>query len=800
MELKEAIQLAWNGRAVLFAGAGFSSTAINLRGETFKNGSQLAAHFAKKTGLPDSTGLEDAAEEFLTHHGSNAMMDELKQEFSAKQVSPSHVQIAKVPWRRIYTTNYDNVIETACSQSGRPVFSTTLSDDIRAAPKDRMLCVHLNGYIDRLSRDTVTAEIKLTDTSYLTATIVSSPWSTLFRQDLTSAQAVFFIGYSVWDLDIRRLLFEHEGLRNKSFFALGANPNPTIARRVIRFGTLLPDDTQEIAGQFAANANSAHDSAHAAPIPFNVQQYAVQPSGTKWEDRFIFELFLYGKLHDEFLWRSVHDNVRYCLFRSTLNIALTHIEAGRRVIILHSDLGNGKTVALEALKSIAASQHNNIYTIVNQSESLYEELEYALSTPGNKLFVIDNYPEALNVLEFFGTHQPEHTTLVLSARTAANDLLIDRAAELLRTGDIAELELDRLNTDELNWLSECFNEYGLWGNLAGWSQPRKIDYLQRICHAEWHAILIKLLESPHIQAKLEKLFEGLRGQNNYSDVITSILILAVLGYNPTPERLVDLCGHAVLESGFKRDPVIREIIDFDKNQISLKSSVAGQFILQRIVDPNATIKSMAALAKLTDKSAYASPYYFNILKSLMRHTNVQSLLPENSRGRATLAYYESIKELEHAKGNPLFWLQYAIACLVIEEFERAEKYFQTAYSFGKSRDYWDTFQIDNHYARFLLTRAISLNDISTCMTAFRSARAIIHNQIERERLHYPYRVASLYSDFYARFASRLKMQNKDEIKRAAKHVCERIEKLPPIRQEHPDIRDCFAKLERVLRD
>jgi hypothetical protein len=209
-----------------------------------------------------------------------------------------------------------------------------------------------------------------------------------------------------------------------------------------------------------------------------------------------------------------------------------------------------------------------------------------------------------------------------------------------------------------------------------------------------------------------------------------------------------------------------------------------------------------SLAKAADRSSHASQYYFSVLKTLMRYSSLQSLLPEKHRRRATLTYYESIKGLSHAKGQPLFWLQYAIASLVdaekTEEFERAEKYFKTAYALAEGRQFWDSFQIDNHYARFLLARAISLGDPSSCMRDFRSARLLIHNEIERERLHYGYRVATLYADFYEKLGPKLKPQDKDEIRRAAKHVCERIEKLPPVSQDQRYVRTCWERLQKII--
>jgi len=800
MDLKEAIPYAWSGRAVLFTGAGFSRGAINLRGEPFKNGAQLADHFAKKAGLSGSVGLEDAAEEFLATHGADALMAELQAEFKAKQILPAQQRLAKAPWKRIYTTNYDDVVEIAYRENSKSLTPVTLSDNIRDIPKDVTLCVHLNGYVDRLTRETVSSEIKLTDTSYLTTSIAESPWSILFRQELESAQAVFFVGYSIWDLDIRRILFEHESLKNKSFFILGAAPDPAIARRALRFGSVPNIDTEQFVNQLVAS--EATRPAESGPIPYCVQRYDVQPPSKKLGDALIFDLLLYGHLRDDFVWSTVHSGDRYCLVRNAVNTALKQIDDGASAIVLHSDLGNGKTVALEVLKCMAAEKQYTVYTVTKQAESLYEELEQAFAVTGKKIFFIDNYPDWFDVLEFFGTHAPDKTTLVLSARTATNDVLVDRVMEVLRTGNLSEIGVDKLGTNELEWILHYFDDFGLWGDLAAWGRTRKLDYLARICGAQWHAILIKLLESPQIETRLKSLFDTLRQQKQHAEVIVSILILTVIGETPSPNTLIDLCGQTVLDASFKRDPVIQNLIDFGTNDIRMRSSVAGEFMLQRIVDPNLTVRSLVSLAKAADKAASASRYYYSILKTLMRFGSLQALLPEKHRRLTTLSYYESIKGLNHAKNHPLFWLQYAIAALVdaekTDEFERAEKYFKTAYSLAGELDFWDSFQIDNHYARFLLTRAISLGDVSTCMGAFREARQLIHNQIERERLRYGYRVATLYAEFYEKFEPVLKPPQKEEIKRAAQHVCERIEKLPLERQNQKYVHTCWEQLQKIL--
>src|SRR5699024_10303378 len=90
-----------------------------------------------------------------------------------------------------------------------------------------------------------------------------------------------------------------------------------------------------------------------------------------------------------------------------------------------------------------------------------------------------------------------------------------------------------------------------------------------------------------------------------------------------------------------------------------------------------------------------------------------------------LRYYENIKSLPSCDKNPHFWLQYAIVKLSEHDYEQAQIYFNVAYSFAKRIDNFDTYQIDNHYARFILENEIKLGTKETCMEAFLHSHSIL---------------------------------------------------------------------------
>ena len=800
MDLQEALELSLDGHAVLFAGAGFSRGATNGLGQPLKLAHDLATHLASLAGLAGSTSLDDAAEEFLLVHGEEGLVSELKKEFTVDAIASHHSQIASVPWRRIYTTNYDNVLERAYSDVGRILKPVTLGHEARLRPNDKSfetLCVHLNGCVELLTRHTIGSELKLTDTSYLTASVSNSPWATMFREDLSLARAIFFVGYSLADLDIRRLLFESPQLSEKSFFVIGAQPEEATARRVSRFGEALSMDTSDFAVLVAAKSADYIPQEPETHIGYSIQRFSRPNNSLPFSDQSIFDSLLLGHFKTELIWHSLHEGNQYFCERPVVDKILDSLDSGSRIAIVHSELGNGEIYLLEGIKCRAIERGYEVYTVSVRSGDLLRELDQILNSKDKTLLCIDDYPDWLDIIERFTLNAKSNTALVLSARSAVHDVMVDNVSQLVGRGDILEWSADLLTDHDLGWLIDFFNQYGLWADKAAWTIDRKLRYLRNDCGAQFSSILIRLFESPQIASRFNRILQRLNGKRDYYEVLLSVIILAVVRRSSSINLMLDIWGTTMMEPQFRKNEAVREFFDFQVGEIKLRSATAAQFILNHVADVNLTIDTLILMAKAIDNAGKYSELHRFLLRHLMRYSTVQTLLPEKQKRPATIRFYEGIKNLVSCQRNPQFWLQYAIACLTLGELDRAEKYFATSYSLASSRNF-NTFQIDNHYARFLLVRAIELGDSEKCVDSFRKARQIVESQIKDDRMHYPYRVARSYHDFYEAFESKLSQTRLDEITQAAAFVLKRIESLPEDRKHHKDVAECFSGMQRII--
>ena len=534
-----------------------------------------------------------------------------------------------------------------------------------------------------------------------------------------------------------------------------------------------------------------------APISYCVRQFEPTSASPPFEDRFIFDLFLHGDVRTEFAWQSLHGHPDYFVDAVVASNALEAFKGGWRAAAIHSDFGNGKSAAMEVLKVKAFDAGYDVFSVVKSTDSLLEELQAVFKSPRPTLLIVEQYPDWLDTIDFVSKNAPNNCVLALSARTSIHDIFVDRLASIIKPGKVIEISANNLRLAECDRIVDLFDRYGLWGDLAARPRAYKVKHLMRTCHAEWHAILIDRFSAPQIQARFAPVIDALAKKKRFYEAVMATLVLNVLEYEPSVNLLLALIGQSVLEREFRDDAAVREVVDTSSGRIRLRSSVAGQFILTNFADPNALIPLLARMAKAADVNARNDAYYFGLLKDLTRFNGLQHIFPEKVRKVACIRYYESIKGLYNTRQNPLFWLQYAVACTVFEEFDRAKKYFDTAYAFAEAKDF-NTFQIDNHYARFLLMRAIRSKDPGNFMESFREARKFIFEQIETERRHYPFRVATIIAEFYDTFAVLLPEGGKKEIAAAAKHVLDRIEALPNERREQRYVLDCRKAMEHVL--
>ena len=520
---------------------------------------------------------------------------------------------------------------------------------LRISPKYDIICVHFNGFIDKLNRDTIWTELKLTESSYLTASLVDSEWTMMFRQDIRLAQAVFFVGYSLYDLDIKRLLFESSSLKEKCVFIIGSNPDQATIRRARKFGSTSQISIEELAEKIQQKKHSYIPVKRDEISLLSIKEHKESAPSARITDISFIDLLLLGDYREGMILESLRSGEKYFLERrNAIDRFFNLIDMNQRIITICSELGNGKSLFLKGLCYRAIEQGYRVFEVCEHDEEAALELEKIAKLQTKVLVVIEEYQEWKNEIQLFLMNCSDQAVLLLTARNAIHDVVIDELSSIAKVDNISEINLDKLGEEEITWFMEVFNEFGLWGEYAADSRNRKSRILKKDCDSQIHAILLKLLDSPDIGGRFRSLYDTLRIHRDYQEVILSILVLTVLNQSCTIDTLVDLWGEQILgDIHFKKDTIIRQLVDFNRNEIKVKSSIAAEYFLRRIYDASTTVTVLRHMATKAHSLARISKRYRTLFNSLMRFSSLQLILPEEGRNKAILSYYESIKKLRN---------------------------------------------------------------------------------------------------------------------------------------------------------
>ena len=805
MELREAIIHALNGDAILFLGSGFSVGAIKENLSKFITAGPLAHKLLTISGFDDKDLFDDlgqASQIYLQMHTESELVDYLRDEFIAVNTTAAQQVIAALPWQRVYTTNYDNVFELAALQKGKTVHSAVLSERPNDYRNKSKLCIHLNGDIQKLTCEKLFSEFKLLNVSYLTEEFSKSEWLTLFRSDLATAKAVFFVGYSMqYDLDLRRIIYNTPDLKDKTFFILWERESKGNQLLVSEFGTPFPINVEGFADAINETSKSYIATTKLPASYLCFKQPVVSKTPPTILDSDEFDFLVKGVYNTEKLYYShISKDIHYSIHRSKIENVMTQINNGESKILIHSDLGNGKSVFIETLAALLSRESYAVYTFYRYRASIDREIESICQSHEKVVIIFEDYLSKLDYLKTLKIHRTDQI-LIVTERTASNEIGYDDLYRLF--GDFRCIDINCLDDTEIKDFTDLLNLYGFWAELSSYKIDRKDDFIKRVCKGQIRNVIVKLLNSSNIISKFSDLVNSVKTQKGYYEAILFILIAQVSKLDVDIEDLAEgLDINRLNNPNFRRDRFVREFVEFDGVTIKMKSAIVAEVLLKKIFDSSIIVDVLLGIYRRLNEHNH-DPKNKKILRKLTQFTNVQHMLNKDDASYKynLLSYYEGLKCLSFCAENPNFWLQYAIVKLSEYDYMQAKVYFDTAYSFARKTGF-DTYQIDNHYARFILENEMQNGNQNTCMDAFSHAHAILMDTKHKTDVrYYPYRVARNYYPFYEHFFAGMTKTEQQTFLSSCHDMLKRLEwyvSTSIIAEYRPDVKRAKEDLLKLL--
>jgi hypothetical protein len=215
-ELIEQIQ---KGNVVLFCGAGISMGTGGL-----PSGWQLSQELAERAELGDVSGmaLPEVAQAYELKLGYQSLIQYVINHIDDPKYLPlrTHQLIATLPFNKVITTNWDNLLEEALRQAGQPFVKVVRDADIAFADEEKVLLIKLHGSIEQKDTIVITGD-DYYDVFYRLpeiAKVVGAYFAT---------RTILFLGFGLADEDFKRLYHEvvrHLGRHKRRAYAVQLHP------------------------------------------------------------------------------------------------------------------------------------------------------------------------------------------------------------------------------------------------------------------------------------------------------------------------------------------------------------------------------------------------------------------------------------------------------------------------------------------------------------------------------------------------------------------------------------------------
>ncbi len=800
--LDRVLQDAISGQAVLFLGAGASVGATNKLGLNLPTGAGLVKLMCDELEIPTSNyELQIIAQHYRKKMGAHKLLALLKSQLSVSNCPENLCVLLRLPWRRIYTTNFDNSTEFCLPQSK----SFTIGEsrkDVRTGS-----IIHLNGHINLADIYTLDHDLVLTDWSYAKSELFSSPWMNLFVRDIYQSASMLFAGYSMNDIDISRALVRNESILSRSAIVVAENSDKIENEVISAYGEVYPTGMNYIYSRLKQIKKLVSDKPRALLLD-SLHEICKTPQENQVRDRseVLFDQFVFGRVDESRVIEHVTDNEKVVFDRPNVQKVVDQaIEGGISDIVFFGNLGSGKTVASLLASKYLLSKQYRVFRVTN-TRSAIRELDAIIGRYDKKpvVVVFENYSRYLDEIEHFSTTRRPGDLAILTARTPLHELFVDFVKRISNNAYL-ELSLDRLEFNELVEFDGLLNYAGLWKEYSGRTQGARIRIAQERFSSNISSILLDVVRSRDIKKRVSDEIEEILNDPQASALFTAALIINTLQYEFWVQDWQGIFAVRNMQKVLDRhSSSMRNFINLTPGNWGTNSSLLSAELLRNVISNSKIIETLFEIFVCCSNDAGYDSELRRLQIDLMRYNRLESVINEKSKYEALKSYFLSIRPIGNTANNSDYWLQYGIVLSIHgnpsdeRDLAETELAFQNAYQREQAKTHPNTIRIDNYFSRFELQKAVVLLDHTEAGKVFLDASQKLLRQVfDEDTRHYPFKVGRLYTDValahYDHWNKEMRQRFKSRCKQMIGYGEERQKK-----SNHRDIQFLVDDLSKLL--
>lgn len=806
MEIQDLVLASHAGNGILFCGAGYSADCISL-----PDGMEIGAGAALLSALNDELmqrgygpykSLKNAADKFEKELGRTQLIGFLKDRYRVSSVTDDMVDIVRHPWRRIYTTNYDNAIELACVRAGKHYKSLNNLQMPNSVPGSGIEIVHLHGFAETWDVNNFQTSCILGAASYYDAPNSLKRWLTLLQDDYDNSLLFTFIGFSADDFHLEQTFYNASEGSEKAFFINRPTGivDPDLLMNQEKFGRPLAIGRAGLAAIINENANT--DNIKTEPYTPSFLRY-LRP--TQAEDvptvASINNLLLFGIIHPNQLARDSRlVKQQYHARRTITKEIYEYLTDSGPIALIYGEICDGKSLVLEDL-CLALSASRPIYTLSRAYETMTEEIISILSTHPEAVVVIENCFDLRagrldHLLVLFSTASAGR--LVLTSRSIALESQITEFDRIASTPTVMRFHLQGLDEEEISSFVDLSDQVGAWSDKPRTSRE-KAEFIRKDCRRSLPAFLLEMHKSQHVRQRYAEEYGKIVALCSPAELhaMVGALYISNLGHDPAISFLSSIFRTDVGAAISRMAKIANglRIIHVKDGRAKTVPSIGANRLLKEIIPAHSSrlvvdvVVNMLSELSNTSRRDDFSRYIF---RQFMRYSILSGLVTDT---KEINRFYDNVSQIERCRSTVLFWLQWHMAMVDQKRFVEAKTYLDRAYTEADVQEKktgfpFDRFQLDDGRSKFLIKRHVDGLNQGTLIHDLKDSCIITNKLLKRPDLtRHPFDTVILIVDLFRDTHKEMSAPIAAGLKAAILNLAALVrDRLPSIREGYAKVR------------
>lgn len=697
--------------AILFVGSGFTADAENIQRGPVPTGSALRNQFATYLSVDAATYPLTVLAQAVVDKSMGQLYRMLYEAFTISNLQAYQRSIVIHPWRRIYTTNYDDAIEFALLRASMPIRSFSYRDE-KPRELHRGSIIHLHGTIRDLTEENCVDVLVLNEQSYIEQFFQRSPWYSEFVRDLRQSSACFFAGYSLMDYHINALLMQADELARKTYFITRPGPDQITADRLKRYGQVVPSGLEAFAEALERIPTPAPTSdPHRLKSfkyldPYLDKKTLLNPTSSE-----VSRLLTFGAFNVQRCFSTL-PRPRYVVPRQ--NAIESALQSLRAVpfLVVHSHIGNGKSLFNYLLAHRLSETGYTCFLVKSNPECRADDIAILKETEHLAIF-FDSYDDAIGLVPTLISELPAQTRYVVSVRTGVYDVRQHESHEAFPARR-HQLSLNRLDGADRRDFKILLGETGLGGGGVSDTITNAKDLRD---------IVLTLYQNRQVQHMLSEALEPCLRDSGLKQVLIMTNLLKWLGEDGDAADIIRVAtGLDIYEQQRRFGEIAADIFQVDDNGIRVQSPLFAEYLVLHMFRADDVMSAIYELI-IASVRRKAERRYRIVMSSLMQFGNLRRLLARDADFiNRVVGLYERLRYDVDVNNEPLFWLQYAIAMTETDDLPLAENLLRAAYDRAAAIPGFRTYQIDTQALRIYLM--IEARETTHTVTRFEAIMAL----------------------------------------------------------------------------